>query len=284
VRPRLLAVLVALAALGSSGPAEAAIGLDIAPRRVVQGQAVRVRLRTDGPVSRVRVVVGGRMIPLHRHGGAYQAFVGTSPATRPGVLVVHVSVESGGGQQTVRAQVRVRAGDFGVRRLRVAPELLDPKLVEVERRRVAAATARPWGTPLWADPFRRPVDGPVTSGYGVRSVYNGVTRGYHLGVDFRAATGTPVRAAQRGVVVLAEGLPLSGNIVMLDHGGGIFTTYQHLSRVAVRPGRRMVQGEVVGFVGSTGLSTGPHLHWGMRVNGVRVNPLGWTAAGPLTAP
>jgi len=124
----------------------------------------------------------------------------------------------------------------------------------------------------------------VTSGYGVRSIYNGVPRGYHLGVDFRASAGTPVRAAHRGLVTLAEELPLSGKTVVLDHGAGIFTTYQHLSAITVRPGRRVNRGDVVGRVGSTGLSTGPHLHWGMRVHGVRVNPLDWTAAGALTTP
>lgn len=181
-------------------------------------------------------------------------------------------------------RVIVRAGAFGVRRLRVPRALLDPPLVARERRLIAAATARPIPLPLWDGPFRRPVGGPVTSGYGIRSIYNGVPRGYHLGVDFQAAAGTPVHAAASGVVTLAEMLPLSGRTVALDHGAGIFTTYQHLSATIVRPGQRVDKGTVVGRVGSTGLSTGPHLHWGMRLHGVRVNPLSWTVAGTLTAP
>ncbi len=181
-------------------------------------------------------------------------------------------------------EVRIRAGTFGTRRLSVPPQLLDPALAAIERRKIAAATAAPIPTPQWRGPFRLPVDGPVTSGYGVRSVYNGVARGYHWGVDFRAATGTVVRAAASGVVTLAEPLPLSGNIVMLDHGAGVFTTYQHLSALAVRRGARVAKGEAVGRAGSTGLSTGPHLHWGMRVNGVRVNPFYWSQDAGLTAP
>ncbi len=226
----------------------------------------------------------GRAVPLYRSGGAYVAFVGTSPLTKPGPLVLQVMTEAGGVRRATPVRVMVRAGRFGVRRLSVPPALLDPRLAEQERRRIVAATAAPRPLPLWTGPFRRPVDGPVTSGYGVRSIYNGTTRGYHLGVDLQAAAGTPVHAAQAGLVTLAEMLPLSGNTVVLDHGAGIFTTYQHLSAILVRPGTTVAQGAVVGRVGSTGLSTGPHLHWGMRIHGVRVDPLLWTQAGPLTHP
>ncbi|MFN3285991.1 MAG: M23 family metallopeptidase, partial [bacterium] len=117
--------------------------------------------------------------------------------------------------------------------------------------------------------------GPVASPYGVRSVYNGQPRGHHLGVDIRAAAGTPVRAAHTGVVVLAERLPLGGNTVIVDHGAGVFTSYLHLQSLAASVGARVRQGQVVGFVGSTGLSTAPHLHWAVRVNGVPVDPLQW---------
>lgn len=277
-------ILLTLAAVTLPRPVESAIALAVTPRAVIQGQAIRIRVRTDAPPAAVRLVVGGSAVPLHRRAGGYQAFAGTSPLTKPGITTVQVIVSEARGRRTVSAQVRVRAGDFGVRRLRVTPALLDPALVERERRRIAAATARPLPTPLWSGPFRRPVNGPVTSSYGVRTIYNGVPRGYHLGVDFRASAGTPVRAAHVGLVTLAEELPLSGVTIILDHGAGIFTTYQHLSTITVRPGRRVYRGEVLGRVGSTGLSTGPHLHWGMRVHGVRVNPLDWAVVNPLTAP
>jgi murein DD-endopeptidase MepM/ murein hydrolase activator NlpD len=282
---RCAAALALLALLGPTRPAGAAgLSLDAVPPVVVQGQALRVRVHAAGALAAVRLTVGGVRVPLHRRGRDYEAFAGTTPTTKPRMLEVRIAAVVGGRRLTARAGVRVRTGRFGVRRLRVPPALLDPALVAAERRRVAAALAAPLLDPLWSGAFRRPLDGAVTSAYGTRSIYNGVTRGYHLGVDLRAAAGTPVAAAQHGRVVLAEGLPLSGNTVILDHGGGIVTTYQHLSRVAVRPGSRVARGQIVGFVGSTGLSTGPHLHWGMRINGVRVNPLDWTAPGPLTLP
>jgi murein DD-endopeptidase MepM/ murein hydrolase activator NlpD len=286
-RPPALALTMLLAAaqptLSASG-ADIPWSLDVAPQSVVQGQTVRVRIRGMSAGTAVRLTVGSARVRLHPVAGGFEAFVGTSPLTAPGPLTIRARVLNNNGVVARTHQIRVRAGTFGTRRLSVPPALLDPALVAIERRRVAQALAAPLPTPLWRGVFRLPVDGPVTSGYGVRSVYNGVPRGYHWGVDFRGVTGTPVHAAASGVVTLAERLPLSGNIVMLDHGGGIFTTYQHLSAIAVSRGGQVGRGKIIGRVGSTGLSTGPHLHWGMRVGGVRVNPLYWTTDGPLTAP
>jgi len=283
-RTVLLAAAMTVSAVGLGPPplaADGAAALEVVPGSVVQGEAVRIPVHTVAAPT--VLLVGDRAVPLHRVMGGYQAFVGTSPLTRPGVVRVEAFFR-GQESATARARFLVRAGTFGVRRLQVPPGLLDPALAERERRRVAEATSRPLPAPLWRGVFLRPVAGPVTSTYGVRSVYNGVFRGHHLGVDLRAAAGTPVRAANDGVVTLAEALPLSGRTVILDHGVGIFTTYQHLAAVVVHPGQRVRRGHVLGQVGSTGLSTAPHLHWGMRIHGVRVDPLLWTTPGPLTEP
>src|SRR5207247_2873809 len=96
------------------------------------------------------------------------------------------------------------------------------------------------------------------------------------GADIAAAEGEIVRAANSGIVRLAEPLPLSGDTVIVDHGMGILTFYMHMSAIDVTPGEIVQRGAVVGRVGSTGLATGPHLHWGVRVNGVYVDPLLWT--------
>ncbi|MGH2453730.1 MAG: M23 family metallopeptidase [bacterium] len=280
-----LVVLVTVAVFSSSvGGAAPSWSLDVTPPSLLQGQTMRVRIRGVPPGAAIRLTVGFARVPVHRVAGGVQAYAGTSPLTAPGDLTIRAEARSATGVTRRSRQVRVRREAFGTRRLTVPPPLLDPALAAIERRKIAQATAAPIATPQWRAPFRLPVDGPITSGYGVRSIYNGVLRGYHWGVDFRAATGTPVRAAASGLVTLAERLPLSGNIVVLDHGAGVFTTYQHLSATAVRRGARVVKGDVVGRAGSTGLSTGPHLHWGMRINGVRVNPLYWTAEGGLTAP
>jgi len=108
-------------------------------------------------------------------------------------------------------------------------------------------------------------------------------RGYHTGQDIAVPQGTPVRAPAAGVVLLAEPLHVRGNAVVIDHGAGVTSNYWHLSRIAVRKGQQVKRGDVIGWVGTTGLSTGAHLHWEIRVYGVPVNPVPWTRArGPAT--
>jgi murein DD-endopeptidase MepM/ murein hydrolase activator NlpD len=95
-------------------------------------------------------------------------------------------------------------------------------------------------------------------------------------MDYDAEGGAPIYAPAAGIVVMAEPLEVRGNVVILDHGLGVFTGFWHLSRIDVTPGQTVERGAVVGLVGNTGLSTGPHLHWEMRVRGVPVDPLQWT--------
>ena len=139
---------------------------------------------------------------------------------------------------------------------------------------IAASVSRGNPTPgnhrfIW------PVNGPIASGFGprVHPIY-GSSR-MHTGVDIGASQGTPIKAAGDGVVKMAGWNGGYGNWTLIDHGGGLATGYGHQSRIAVSVGQHVSQGEVIGYVGSTGASTGPHLHWEVRVNGNPVNPLGW---------
>ena len=126
--------------------------------------------------------------------------------------------------------------------------------------------------------FRSPLHGEFrhTSPFGSRRTYGSdPSVSAHAGEDYSAAPGTPVYAPAGGRVVLAEQLFVRGNAVVLDHGNGVFTGYWHLSELAVKPGERVNAGQLLGKVGSTGLSTGAHLHWEMRVAGLAVDPLQW---------
>jgi murein DD-endopeptidase MepM/ murein hydrolase activator NlpD len=123
--------------------------------------------------------------------------------------------------------------------------------------------------------FSWPVNGPITSPFGYRNdpVLGG--NRLHAGVDIAASTGTPIKAAGDGVVVMAGSNGGYGNFTLIDHGGGLATGYGHQSRIGVSIGQHVSTGEVIGYVGSTGASTGPHLHWEVRVNGAPVDPMGW---------
>lgn len=118
-----------------------------------------------------------------------------------------------------------------------------------------------------------PVDSKITSSFGTQRLFNGELKSYHNGVDLRAPTGTPIKAAQSGRVVLSKNLYYAGNHVIIDHGCGVQTTYSHLSEMYVNPGDEVKAGDVIGLSGNTGRVNGPHLHWGAKVNSVTVNPL-----------
>jgi murein DD-endopeptidase MepM/ murein hydrolase activator NlpD len=131
---------------------------------------------------------------------------------------------------------------------------------------------------IWTGPFVLPVDGKPTSNFGTRSFYNGEPRAPHAGVDFVGRPGTPIRAANQGVVVLARPLYFTGNTIVVDHGAGLFSVFAHLSEFRARAGEVVEPETVVGLVGSTGRVTGPHLHWSVRLNGARVDPMSLVAA------
>jgi murein DD-endopeptidase MepM/ murein hydrolase activator NlpD len=144
---------------------------------------------------------------------------------------------------------------------------------EAEVAQVRAARANPSAFPFWRAPFRWPALGRISTHFGAQRIYGDTPASYHSGMDIAAPTGTLVTAPIPGVVRLAAGpFSLEGNIVILDHGRGLYSAMLHLSRIDVQAGQIVRQGDTIGAIGSTGRSTGPHLHWGLTWNGVRVDP------------
>jgi len=129
---------------------------------------------------------------------------------------------------------------------------------------------------FWQDPLAPPVDGCVTSPFGVKRLHNGKSTGeFHGGVDQRTPAGEPIRAIADGKVVFAKQFNVLGNAVGLDHGQGLGSMYLHMTQLAVNDGAIVKKGDVLGYAGSTGRSTGPHLHWVLYANAVNVNPAQW---------
>jgi murein DD-endopeptidase MepM/ murein hydrolase activator NlpD len=133
--------------------------------------------------------------------------------------------------------------------------------------------------PLWSEPFLQPLEGRNTSGYGdARTYAPGGNVSYHQGADLAAPAGTVIHATNAGVAVIAADYPtypIKGGLVIIDHGGGVMSYYLHQSRVLIEQGALVSRGQPIGEVGTTGLSTGPHLHWELRINNVATNPLLW---------
>ncbi|MFC1657297.1 M23 family metallopeptidase [Candidatus Moduliflexota bacterium] len=153
--------------------------------------------------------------------------------------------------------------------------------IAAERKAAAAVYRTSREKPLWAPPFRRPVEGSPSGNFGRRRILNGLPRSPHSGEDYSAPRGAGVRAVASGRVRMARDLYYSGKTLLIDHGAGLVSQYFHLDEMKVREGEAVEKGDVVGAVGSTGRVTGPHLHFGIRLHGQRVNPsLLWEIFAP----
>lgn len=193
------------------------------------------------------------------------------------------------GENTARTQIALVDKARPVQTLTVDKKFTSPPAHEKariaeDRRRVAEAVSRYTPMQEWSLPLLRPVAGSISSQFGLRRVYNGATKSTHRGLDMRSPMGTPVPAVADGEVVLADGLYYSGNAVYIDHGLGVVTSYMHMSELLVQAGQKVKRGEIIGKVGSTGQSTGPHLHLGLMVLATAVDPVPFLQPAPVTAP
>lgn len=210
----------------------------------------------------------------------WRALAGVDLDRKPAAYRLRIS-RSGSTSATIRT-VRVVPKSFRVRRLRVSGEFVDPPanaLAQIAEDSAVFAEAYARVSPKkWTGTFVLPVDGQPTSNFGTRSYYNGQPRSPHAGVDFVGESGTPIRAANHGEVVVARSMYFTGNTIVVDYGDRLFSVFAHLSEMHVKPGDIVEPATVVGLVGATGRVTGPHLHWSVRLNGARVDPLSLIAA------
>jgi hypothetical protein len=254
------------------------------PVAIRQGEARPVEIAAGEPLSRLEFRWGDVTVPVTAGLSGLAFPVAAGPSDPPGVRQLEVTAwDQAGNEARLVVEVRIQPGTFPVDYVPVPPELtplLDPQVLVQEERYLAGVFGQVTWPPRWAGGFRRPVTGPISSAFGSRRSYaGGVLSAPHLGVDLAVPAGTPVIAAADGRVALAETLRVRGNAVVIDHGLGVYTAYYHLSEIRVRPGQEVRAGDLLGLAGSTGLATGPHLHWELRVFGAPADPLGWVGSG-----
>ena len=256
---------------GPAMPIDLELALDQSP--AVQGATVLVDLASGRPD--VRLSLDGRPLPLACTDGAWHALVGLATDAQPGPRQLQVQV--GGLTQT--HELQVAAGTFPAIELTIEPDLahlLDPQTAANERAFVQALVDRVSGPPLWTGAFGVPTSGTPTSPYGQRRVFHpGGIPYVHEGADVAAPLGAPVAAPAAGIVAWSGPLAIRGGSVILDHGFGVHSVMTHFDRVDVVAGQQVMAGQALGTVGSTGRSTGPHLHWEVHVAGVAVDPAVW---------
>jgi murein DD-endopeptidase MepM/ murein hydrolase activator NlpD len=240
------------------------------------GEVAVVTVRAKRDIARAQVHVFDRQFIGYRvDGRTWRVLVGIDLETAPRTYSGEVAVDD---YPMLRLPLRVTPRQFRTRKLTVDPAFVNPPPDAVERiNREAAELNDLWShseaTKLWTGTFVRPVPDEANSAFGTRSILNGEPRSPHSGADFNSPTGTPIKAPNAGRVVLAGDRYFTGNTVMIDHGLALFSLFAHLSEVDVRVGDTVAAGDVIGKVGATGRVTGPHLHWSVRINGARIDPL-----------
>lgn len=248
---------------------------------VTAGRTLSILCPSKKSLKKARIRMGERETRFYKlDHGVWVARVGIPATETPGPHTILFSFT--GDPDTFRPGIDfvVRAGSFPVSRIKLARAknaLFANGAVERDGARLASFYNQP-GSPkkMWEGTFLWPAPGIVTSPFGARRSYGkGPPTGSHSGVDLANSTGTPVNASADGRVVLAEWLESFGNVVMLDHGQGVYTYYLHMQSGTVKKGQTVQRGDEVGLMGQEGIATGPHVHWSLAVAGVRVDPMEW---------
>lgn len=228
----------------------------------------------DATSAEPRVTWRGRKVLVTNDAGRHKAIVGIALSTEPGDYSLEVTDAAGA---TRALPVKILAKKYPEESLKVAPGQVnlsdkDAKRVEGEQQRLDAARDTFSAAIPATFALRLPVEGRRSSSYGKRRIFNGEARNPHSGMDIAAPTGTPIVAPADGVVIEAGDFFFSGNVTYLDHGHGLVTMYAHQSAFVAKKGDVVKAGQVIGKVGATGRVTGPHLHFGVILNGTSVDP------------
>ncbi len=250
-----------------------------APEQLLGAQVSDVLLTLDGatvPTELASDLTGSD----YAASGVVEAIVATPMSVEPLTLeLVATVIDEFGRVAVVRQPLLLEPLPVEVEQLRISAAVLSvitPDAQTLERQVVADAWASGSGERLWSVPFRMPIAGVNTSGFGDARRYQADGPvSYHYGLDLAAPQGAPVHATNGGRVLVSRHLPIKGGFIIIDHGAGLMSYYLHQSKLLVEAGDMVAPGDVIGEVGSEGLSTGPHLHWEMRIRGQASNPLAW---------
>jgi murein DD-endopeptidase MepM/ murein hydrolase activator NlpD len=259
-----------------------ALGAQFTPANPKLGETIVVNITASpGKTTPPIVKVGSKTYPAFGVGtDRFRAMIPTTPLEKPGDREVTISDNA----DTTKLKITVADRKFRIQRINFSPGKSGIEATELELKQVTAFKATVTPDKLWNGKFIAPNQGRTSSPYGVRRYYNGefATDYYHRGLDYAGGYGSAVVAPAGGRVVLVgyekKGFRVHGNVVGLDHGQGLVSIFMHLSKITVEEGQLLAPGDRLGSIGNTGSSTGPHLHWGLYVNAVSVDPVQWRSS------
>jgi hypothetical protein len=250
-------------------------------RAMQRGEMVRVSIEGKGLIKQAEVLFLDRnyVMGKDRDTENWLAFLGLDLEMKPGPYSIEISILfHDGSHRNIRREILVQDKEFPTKKLWVKQEYVTPPKDVMDRIQ--------WESQLLGQiydvftlqwygegPFIIPSDGKAHDNFGERRIFNNEPRSPHSGLDISSPQGAPVRASNSGRVVLAKNLYFAGNTVIIDHGLGVFTSYLHFSKILTKTGEMVKKGDIIGEIGATGRVTGPHLHWGVKVSGSRVDPI-----------
>lgn len=229
------------------------------PSTASPGDVVLVRHSGPGQVEWL-----GKTYKLQAYGAGYFTYLPITMQAKPGTYPI--------GDQTLTVQAK----KFETQYLQVTKQMesmkQDTQRIQADQKKIDLARSQSAAEFLFSSDFVQPIEGILTTPYGYTRYVNGKYDSSHLAIDLAAKEGTPIKATNDGVVALADSLYLTGNSIYIDHGMGLFSQYAHLSELRVKTGDKVKRGDIIGLVGTTGFSTGPHLHFTFWAHNVQVNP------------
>ncbi|NQU18306.1 MAG: M23 family metallopeptidase [Candidatus Saganbacteria bacterium] len=244
------------------------------------GDVLKLIIKDKPEIKSISARYLNRNVKFFKLGTKWRGLFSSMPEKKPGKYPLVLKVETTSGDcESFHNQVRLARKKFPTVYFTLKPgkkKLLTGSTIADEWTQIEKYLIVKQPEQLWERRFVKPVPGIITMGFGRREFVNKKRRGYHRGVDFRAAVGTKVKAVNSGQVVFAKQLKAFGGTIIIDHGQGVHSLYFHLSEFLVSSGSLVKKGQYVAKTGNSGISSGPHLHWGLSVNNVRVNPLQWT--------
>jgi murein DD-endopeptidase MepM/ murein hydrolase activator NlpD len=269
----------------AQAPQSSTLKLSVTPSQPELGDTLTVITRSPNgqrPVVQPPVIqLGNQTYPAYPiSNDRFRALIPTTPLTPPGKL--QIQAQMGNDRQTTSLTLRSRS--FPTQRIWL-PDGQDGNVSDWEYDQVDAFKKTVSPEKFWSGPFLRPNNGGVSSIYGIRRYYNGVFADdyFHRGVDYAGDEGSAIVAPAAGRITFIgyekDGFKVHGNIIGMDHGQGVLSVFLHLSRIQVKRGDFVKAGQTIGQLGDTGAATGPHLHWGLYVNGQAVDPTPWREQG-----
>lgn len=259
-----------------------AIEINTNQETYLQGETVFVKLNlsNEETLESEKISFAKKSYPLFKkEQGIYYALIGIDLGFKPGAHFLAVNILKNGSKSSFVKKINIEAGNFRKSIIEIPKKkmhLAKPKQISSEANIIGSVFASYSKDKLWQGDFIIPINSKMTTPYGASRVYNnGYLAWWHRGVDLAASIGTNVLAANSGVIALASDMKSHGKTVIIDHGQGIFTVYCHLSEILVKEKDFVEKSQVIAKSGNTGITTGPHLHWGLSVGNTRVDPIYW---------